>query len=117
MYPTAIACGVDPERYWDMTYGEIVAAIEGYKTRRKLELEAKAAIQYEHATFLGGVISRVLGGKNKIPSLQEAFQSVFGEYQEPKIKKQQDWRVMKERVSNFAEIQRRNGVNNNGNDS
>jgi len=101
-----------------MSYREIMAAIEGYKARQKYEQEMQAAISFEHAHLLGSIISRILGSKKDPPSSpQKAFKSVFGEVtSEQGVMRQQDWRIMKERVADRAEVYRKRGESN-GNDT
>ena len=101
--------------YWDMTYREISAAIEAFQERQKIDQERLKAemmmlslTAYRHADLIGAVVSNIMGGRNKIPSLSEAFPGVFPE--EMLQPRQQDWRVMKTRIEQYgAEWKRKRG--------
>lgn len=118
----ACACGVDPVRFWDMTYGEIKAAIDGYNERIKLEqekikadMQVQAIVAYHQAQLIGAVVAQVLGDKHKLPSLGEAFPGIFPE--ETIRPRQQDWRVMKARIAAYGEAWKRKRGESSGNDA
>lgn len=101
-----------------MSYREILAAIEGYKARQRYEAERQAVLSFEHAHLLGNIISRILGSKIDPPnSPQKAFKSVFGEDTDGQsVMRQQDWRIMKERIADRGAVYKKRGENN-GNDT
>lgn len=109
-------------QYWDMTYGEIVAAIDAFSERQKLEqdrikadMQVQAVVAYRQANLIGAVVAKVLGDKHKLPSLSDAFPGVFPE--EMLRQKQQDWRVMKDRVAAHGEAwKRKRGESQHGDD-
>ncbi|WP_133297973.1 hypothetical protein [Paenibacillus paeoniae] len=84
-------------RFWNMSYGEILAAINGYQERQKYDMQMQAVMGYRQAQLIGSLVSKLMGGKHKAPTLQDAYPGVFPE--EVLQRKQQDWRVMKERIA------------------
>ncbi|RKD22456.1 hypothetical protein SAMN02745883_00690 [Caminicella sporogenes DSM 14501] len=96
LYPIAVENGVDAVFYWDMTYGEIITAIEGNQRKVKQDIQVQASLVYK----LGDLLRFAFNEPNKYPTLQEAFPKLFDD--EAIKPKQQDWRIMKERISAYA---------------
>ncbi|MFD2334689.1 hypothetical protein ACFSR7_36055 [Cohnella sp. GCM10020058] len=86
-----------------MTFFEIEAAIRAYEARLKAEMQKEAMIAYRHADLIAALVARVLGNKNKAPTIQEAFPGIFPEVKQ----KQQDWRLMQERLDEYRQAKRR----------
>lgn len=106
LYPIAVENGVDAVFYWEMTYGEIIAAIEGNQRRVKQEIQIQASLLYK----LGDLLRFSFNEPNKYPTLQEAFPKLFDDTEAINQKpKQQDWRIMKERISAYARYKRKRG--------
>jgi hypothetical protein len=115
-YPTAVQAGVDPVGYWDMTYLEIKTAIQAYEARTRFDLQHQALLSWHHAQLIGQLVSRVMGSKKAPPELHEAFPGIFPEELVKQAEKQQDWRVMKERVAAYGAQHRKRGEKKRGND-
>jgi hypothetical protein len=91
---------VDAAFFWDMTYGEIVASIEGFYKRQKTEFQMNSIVAYRQADLIASLVSNVLGSKHQPPSIQEAFPGIFPEIeQQPQ---QQKWQIMKARIEAYA---------------
>lgn len=93
---------MDAVFYWEMTYGEIIAAIEGNQRKVKQEMQIQASLMYK----LGDLLRFAFNEPNKYPTLQEAFPKLFDDIEKPK---QQDWRIIKERITAYAEQKRKRG--------
>lgn len=90
---------MDAVLFWDMTYGEIMAAIEGYQKRFKSDLQMQAIFTYK----LGELIGIAVNDPKKYPgNVKEAFKKtrIFDDIEEG-TSKQQNWQVIKERVNNY----------------
>jgi len=88
---------VDAVFYWDMTYGEIVTAIEGNQNKMKLQMQFQANLVYQ----LGALVGVAFNEPNKYPqSAKEVFPKLFEDLidSEPK---QQNWQVMKARIEEY----------------
>lgn len=93
----AMENGVDAVSYWDMTYAEIMAAIEGNQRKTKLEMQIQASMIHQ----LGSLVGIAFNDPKKYPSsAKEVFPSLFEEEIEEEPK-QQDWQVMKERIERY----------------
>jgi hypothetical protein len=103
---------VDAASFWDMTYKEILASIEGYQKRQKSELQTKALIAYRQADTLAMLVGIVFGSKQQHPALQDAFPGIFPELEQPR---QQSWEIMKARVEAYAAEKRMRGENGGNN--
>lgn len=90
---------MDAVFYWEMTYGEIIAAIEGFQQRFKIEAQLHAGMVYK----LGSLIGVSVNDPKKYPkNIQKAFPNLFTDTNDEEPK-QQDWQVMKERISSYNE--------------
>ncbi len=88
---------MDAVFYWDMTYGEIIEAIEGNQRRTKLQMQIQANLVYQ----LGALVGVAFNEPDKYPSsVKEAFPKLFEDLidDEPK---QQDWQIMKARIEEY----------------
>lgn len=88
---------MDAVFYWDMTYGEIIAAIEGGQSKTKLQMQFQANLVYQ----LGALVRVAFNEPNKYPqSAKEVFPKLFEDLidDEPK---QQNWQVMKARIEEY----------------
>lgn len=111
LYPIACEAGIDAAAFWDMTYLEIVVAIRSYgrqlrhaAERQQAELRIQAILAYRHADVLGAIVSKIAGGKGKVPTIYEAFPGIFPEEARPL---QQNWQLMKARVETYAAERRK----------
>lgn len=71
-----------------------------------MDMQMHAVLGYNQAHLIGGLVSKLMGGKHKAPSLADAYPGIFPEemFQQ---RKQQDWRVMKERIAAHGDQYRR----------
>lgn len=99
MYPKAVESGIDADKYWSMTYEEIVVQAEANANKRKAELEQQAMLDYKAAQLN----AYALNEPKKMPKFEDhyPFTKIGNEPEEEN--KQQDWRVMKERMMNYTE--------------
>lgn len=104
LYLPAIENGVDAVAFWDMTYKEIIAAIEGNQRRVKSEFQIQATLIYR----LGNLVGCAVNDPAKYPTIHKAFPGLF---EEPKVK-QQNWELMKERIAMYAAERRKRGEKN-----
>ena len=93
---------MDAVFYWDMTYAEIITAINA--NNKKLErdwkenLQAQAIIAYK----LGELIGIALNDPKKYPAnVEEAFPKIFDDIKSDGPSKQQDWQIMKARIEQY----------------
>ncbi len=79
---TALDFGITEQDFWCMTIGELQRAFES--KARVMELEAKqhASFDYILSDIIGKSISRLYGSSNKMPTLSEAYPSLFDKAQE-----------------------------------
>ena len=71
-----------------MSISELVRQVESYKRVEKKRLQEKATYDYIQANLIGLYIGRVYSSSINIPSLEEAYKSLFDdeEIQEQKKK-------------------------------
>lgn len=97
MFPVALSCGIRASEYWELTYLEIMETIYAYREQEKLELQKIATMDHR----LSQLIAIGFNSPKDLPNIYDAYPSLF---EAPKQIEQDDWRVMKDRISAFAQI-------------
>jgi hypothetical protein len=69
MYPMAVKVGIPADKYWSMTYGEIMEEIDAISFRRESELKEKAMLDYTSAQL----ITKGFHQPDKMPKIEEAY--------------------------------------------
>lgn len=98
---------MDTVFYWEMTYGEIIAAIEGSQKRFKTEAQLQAGMIYK----LGSLVGIAVNDPKKYPAnIQKAFPGLFESIEDSPT--QQNWQIMKERLNAYGDyLKRKRGDN------
>lgn len=74
---TALDCGISEAAYWDMTFTEVIRAIESYNRRRREAERQQAAFDYLLADTIGKSISRIYSSAAKMPKIYEIYPALF----------------------------------------
>ncbi|WP_059050856.1 hypothetical protein [Paenibacillus senegalimassiliensis] len=104
-----------------MTPWELERMIAAKQRQHKAQLRTQAVIAYQQAGVTAALMSRVWGNKQKAPDLKTAFPGIFEEEvpapSEPGNKpyKQQDYRIMKARLEQYAAARKKWGEKKRGN--
>lgn len=92
-----------------MTYAEILAAINAYvkrqETQRDTEMRIQSTIAYHQANQISVLVGRLVGNKNEVPTIDEAYPRIFPEMErkaELDKAQQQHWQIMKSRIEAYA---------------
>lgn len=100
MYPKAVELGIDADRFWEMTYDEIIVQAEANKKIKEREVKEKAMLDYKAAQLQ----AYAFNDPKKMPKFEAHYQ--FAEQKpmnEENVKcGQQDWRLMKARMQERA---------------
>lgn len=90
--------------FWDMTLAEITRFIESKQRIQKKEAQEKASYDYILADLIGRSISRIHSSQNKLPSIQEAYPTLFDSAEiEEKVQVKRD-EASVARLKQFAQI-------------
>lgn len=100
MFPIALTCGIRALDYWDMTYLEIMETIYAYREQERIELQKIATMNHK----LSQLIAIGFNSPKDMPTIYDAYPSLF---EKPVETKQDDWRIMKDRISAFAQVHNR----------
>lgn len=110
-------------QYWDMTYKEISTTIKAYSKRAESDMRISAIISYHQARLISHHVGIIVGSKETPKAIYEAFPGMFPHLEkEAAIKaaientKQQDWKLMKDRIDAYAAERRKRGAVEVGND-
>ena len=60
-----------------MTLAEIIRAIDSKKRIHKIEMQEKASFDYALADLIGRSMARIHSSSNRMPSISEAYPSLF----------------------------------------
>lgn len=93
----ALDYGITEERFWNMTLAELGREIESRKRTHIEQAKEKASFDYILADLIGRSIARIHSSSNKIPTLAEAYPSLFvaDEIQEAQQKKKDEVSIMR----------------------
>lgn len=100
MYPRAVEAGIDADKYWSMTYEEIIIQAEANVAQKKQELEQQAMLDYKAAQLN----AYALNEPKKMPKFEEHYPFTQSSTQESETTQQQDWRVNKARMMEYTEM-------------
>lgn len=105
MYPKAVEAGIAAERFWGLSYEELIIQVRANAKIHQRELEEQAMLTYKQAQLNAYGMNE----PKKMPKFQQIFpfvqvSSEIDGQEETSILKQQDWRVMKARMQEQAEI-------------
>lgn len=84
--------GITEECFWNMTLAEAIRAVESKKRIQRIEAQEKASYDYLLADLIGRSIARLQSSANRMPSLEEAYPTLFetAEIEEQKQQKQDE---------------------------
>ena len=85
-----------------MTIAELARAIESKKRQHINQLKEKASFDYVMADLIGKSISRIYSSSSKMPSIAEAYPTLFSQEQENQIKQEQQDTLSALRFKQFA---------------
>jgi hypothetical protein len=74
---TAMDIGIAERDFWGMTFAEVERAAECWQRRQKRELQEKARLSHILADLIGHSVGRIYSQSAKMPSLEEAFPTLF----------------------------------------
>ena len=86
-----------------MTFAEVERAVESYSRVKKNKDRERASYDYILADMIGRSISRVYNSSNKMPSLAEAYPSLFSQEEEQSAISQKQEELSVARFKQFAE--------------
>lgn len=84
---TALDIGISETDFWSMTFAEVERAAECWQRTQKRELQERAKLTHILADLIGHSVGRIYSQDAKMPTLQEAFPSLFEESEEEREKK------------------------------
>lgn len=107
MYPKAVEAGIDADKYWSMTYEEIIVQAEANARIKERELKEQAMLDYKAAQLQ----AYAFNDPKKMPKFDDHYsfsQETDDQAQDSsKQNQQQDWRLMKERMMSYTEAIKR----------
>lgn len=81
--------GIPESEFWCMTFAEVERAAECWQRKQNRELKEKATLAHILADLVGHSVARIYKENYKMPTLQEAFPSLFEEEKTEEEKEQQ----------------------------
>ena len=78
--------GIRESDFWTMTFAEVERAAECWQRTQRRELQEKATLAHILADLIGHSVGRIYSQNAKMPTLKEAFPTLFEESEEEKEK-------------------------------
>lgn len=75
--------------FWEMTFAEVERAVTCWQRTQRRELQERARLSYILADLVGHSVARIYTQQAKMPTLQEAFPTLFEETAEEREKQEQ----------------------------
>lgn len=102
----ALECGMDEDKYWNSTYGEVVRRIIAYSNKLKSDIKLSLRSAHLTADLVGVSVARLLDSEIKFPDITEMYPGLFEEeIKELEIlKEKQELEKLKENFANLAKV-------------
>jgi len=100
MYPKAVEAGIPAEKYWSMSYEEIVVQAEANIAIRKTELEEQAMMDYKAAQLS----AYAFNDPKKMPKPEQHYPFLQTEKKQAEAKQPQAWEINKARMLERTEL-------------
>ena len=102
----ALECGMDEDRYWNSTYGEVIRCITSYSNRFRRELKLDLRSAHLTADLVGVSVARLFGSDVEFPDITELYPELFKEEIEELKKIEERDRLIKlrENLANLAKV-------------
>ena len=99
---TALDYDIKEERFWNMTIAELIRELESKKRQQLERAKERASFDYILADLIGRSIARIHSSSNKLPTIAEAYPSLFAseEIEEQQQKKKDELSAL--RFKQFA---------------
>lgn len=94
--------GLSEKEFWDMTLAEVERYLSVYAEKEKIRQRNQAAFDYTLAALIGSYITRALGGKHKIPSIDKMYPTLFDDEEIKQAEESHRIQIMSERFRQFA---------------
>lgn len=99
---TALDLGIAEKDFWEMTLAEVNRAANSKIRMTKIEDEKKASFDYILADLIGRSVSRIYNSSNKMPTMSEAYPSLFTKEKEEEAIQQKKLELSALRFKQFA---------------
>lgn len=100
----AIECGMDEDKFWSSTYGEVIRYIIAYTNKLKTDIKMSLRSAHLTADLVGASVARLFDSEIKFPDITEMYPSLFEEEIQELEKQKEIERLntLKENFANFA---------------
>lgn len=73
----ALDYGIEEQQFWTMTIAELERAVASKRRVKQIEAKERASFDYILAELIGRSVARVFNSSNDMPTLNEAYPSLF----------------------------------------
>ena len=99
---TALDFGISEFDFWNMTLAELNRALASKARVIEIEEQRRASFDYILSDIIGRSVARLYGSSNKMPTLSEAYPSLFDKGQEQEAIQQKKDELSAMRFKLFA---------------
>lgn len=100
--------GLYEKDFWEMTYAEVERYIASRKRVMENQERKQASFDYILADLIGRSVARIYNSSNKIPTLSEAYPSLFDVAAEQEVIQQKKDELSALRFRQFAQAYNKN---------
>lgn len=107
MYLTALEAGVDPERFWGLSFGEVVDCVKSYSERRERDFKNSVRLRFLQAEVMARHLT--LEKRDPAPQPWDYYPDLFKEEEAVyrKATKEEELERFKERRRQYAQTMNR----------
>ena len=100
---SALDYGMSEWDFWNMTLAEVVRFVESKQRIQKIQAQEKATFDYRLADLIGSSISRIYSSTGHMPTIEEAYPTLFDTQAIQEQQQQQKDQLSAIRFKQFAE--------------
>lgn len=97
-----VAHGVQPDAFWDMSWGEIREVSKGIAELDRQDMQLHAVMAWKTADLVRMGVAALLSKGGRFPALQDAFPGVFDAV--GGMDSTQDWRAIQAQMQRKADV-------------
>lgn len=116
IYPTALDCGISPERFWDLSLAEVTDLIESFQRCEESRIKHELRMKHFLARDIGQYTALAVQGSDNVHLLElwDYFPELFGDEKDAAEREIQERRlaVYKAQMEDF--VHRHNRKNGGG---
>ncbi|QBO35376.1 hypothetical protein EQG49_02290 [Periweissella cryptocerci] len=93
LYPIAVESGIPVDKFWELTYGELMVQLEANRNREMRKLQMQAMMDYKQAQ-----LNMYTNAPNEMPKIHEHYPFVEQPEEPKSVEGLEGWQLMKQQI-------------------